>query len=307
MTLLRRNDGQATVLAAAFMVGAIGLTAFVLDVGSWFHAQRASQSTVDAAALAGAQVLPTDPSQATSLATNFANKNGGVAGASISISSTYNSNDTITVAQTRSAPGFFANLFGISTVNVSAHATAISEVPDEALLAAPIAVNIKHPMLSGPGCPCYGQLTTLPLGKAGAPGAFALLNLDLNNQNGTVGASTLGDWIANGYDGALPLGSYFSDPGAKWNDNPIQAAIQGKYGKELLFPVYDTLSNQGSNADYHVVAWAAFHITGSTASGTSGSITGYFTKVNWNGVILHKKGNGQPVPDLGVHTVALID
>jgi hypothetical protein len=276
MTILRRNDGQATVLAAVFMVGAIGLTAFVLDVGSWFRAQRASQSTVDAAALAGAQVLPDDPTQARSLASDFANKNGGVAGATITVSDTYNPNDTITVSQTGSAPGFFSNIFGISTVNVSAHASAVSEVPGEALYAAPIVVNIKHPLLSGPGCPCFNQQTTLPLGKTGAPGAFAMVNLDLSDQNGTVGASTLADWIDNGFDGALPIGSYFSDPGAKFNDSNIQNALQFRYGSELLFPVYDKLVNGGSNADYHIVAWAAFHITNVQASGTGGSITGWF-------------------------------
>ena len=46
------------VLTALFMVVMVGMTAFVVDVGSWFRAQRATQSTVDAAALAGRSGAP---------------------------------------------------------------------------------------------------------------------------------------------------------------------------------------------------------------------------------------------------------
>ena len=58
MKNLRSESGQVMVLTALFMVVMVGMTAFVVDVGSWFRAQRATQSTVDAAALAGAQALP---------------------------------------------------------------------------------------------------------------------------------------------------------------------------------------------------------------------------------------------------------
>lgn len=307
MSRLRRDDGQATVLAAVFMIGMLALAAFVLDVGSWFRQQRASQSTVDAAALAGAQGLPSDPSKAYDLATDFANKNGGVAGATITISSKWNPNDMITVSQTGSAPGFFSKILGIDSVNVSAHASAVVAIPGEAKFVAPITVNIKHPQLSGPGCPCYGVPTTLPLGKTGAPGAFALLNLDPTDINGTVGSSTMASWLTNGYDKNLPLGEYFSDPGTKYNDSKVQAALQSRFKSDMLFPVYDTLLNGGSNAQYHIIGWAAFHLTDASASGTSGSLTGYFTNVFWQGVVSTSGPPSPAIPDLGVHTIALIN
>ena len=40
------------------------MAALVIDVGSWYHAQRKLQTAADAAALAGAQELPTQPSTA---------------------------------------------------------------------------------------------------------------------------------------------------------------------------------------------------------------------------------------------------
>jgi Flp pilus assembly protein TadG len=307
MNRLRRDDGQATVLAAVFMIGMLALAAFVLDVGSWFRQQRASQSTVDAAALAGAQALPANPSNAYDLATSFANKNGGVAGATITIASKWNPNDMITVSQTGSAPGFFSKILGINSVNVSAHATAVIAIPWETKYVAPITVNIKHPQLSGPGCPCFGVKTTLPLGKTGAPGAFAMLNLDPTDDKGTVGASTMASWLSQGYDKNLPLGEYYSDPGAKFNDSKIQDALQSRFNSDLLFPVYDDLISSGSNAQYHIIGWAAFHLTDESASGTEGSLSGYFTKVLWQGVVSTKGPHSPAIPDLGVHTIALID
>ena len=114
MTRLRSADGQVTVMAAVLMVFLVAMVAFVLDVGSWFRQQRISQSTVDAAALAGAQALPNDPGSATTLASTFANKNGGVLGATITIGSKWNPNDMITVKQTKSATGFFSKVLGIN-------------------------------------------------------------------------------------------------------------------------------------------------------------------------------------------------
>jgi hypothetical protein len=307
MKLFRRDEGQVTVLTAVFIVVLLGMTGFVLDVGSWFRQQRLSQTTVDAAALAGAQALPGDPSAATASATSFATKNGGVAGLSIVVKTKWTPNDSISVTQNAPASGFFSKLFGINTVNVGAKATAVIEPPSEARYVAPIVVNIKHPFLSGPGCPCFNVPTDLPLGKTGAPGSFTMVNLIPEDDKGTIGTSTLADWIQNGFDSYLPLGVYFSDPGASFNSSAIQNALQNRYFTDLLFPVYDTLIGTGSNAEYHIIGWAGFHLTHTDASGSDGDLSGYFTQVIWQGLV-SKAGPFDPdIPDLGVRSVALID
>ncbi|HEY6963565.1 MAG TPA: pilus assembly protein TadG-related protein [Gaiellaceae bacterium] len=306
-SVFRKQDGQATVMAAVFMIGLLGMCGFVIDVGSWFRQQRVVQSTVDAAALAGAQDLPVDPAGAVSDAMSYASKNGGVAGATFSIGSRYSPNDSITVKQTTGANGFFSKLFGIDTVNVGAKATAIAQPAYEVNDAAPIVVNIHHPMLSGTGCPCFNLPTTIPLGKNGEPGSFAMVDLDNTDTTGTVGSSTLSNWITNGFNGYLPLGQYYSDPGAKFSDNKIQSALVGKYGQTLMFPIYDSEIGSGSGADYHVIGWAAFHLTNVQVSGNSGQLSGWFTRVVWDGV-LSPQGPGNPsIPDLGVYSVALVD
>ena len=161
MNTLRREDGQVTVLTAVFIVVLLGMAGFVLDVGSWFRQQRAVQATVDSAALAGAQALPGNPVNATALANNFAGKNGGVAGLNVTISTKWKPNDMISVTQTQSGDGLFSKLFGVNTVSIGAKASAITEIPCAARWVAPIVVNIKHPDLSGPGCPCFNVPTTL--------------------------------------------------------------------------------------------------------------------------------------------------
>jgi hypothetical protein len=303
----RGQSGQSLVLTVVALVSLLAMSALVLDVGSWYRAKRNLQSTADAAALAGAQVLPDDPTKAPGLADDYATKNASdLATKDYSVSSNIVPNDRITVHITRPSPGFFARLLGIDSVDVGARATAQSEGMAAAKYVAPIAVKNTHPMLAGAGCPCFGPTneTTIPVGATGAPGAFALVNL-LNSPQGTSGASTLAAWIENGYQDYLPIGGYFSDPGVKFNSSQIQQALTDRIGTELLFPVYDTLTSQGSNAEYHVIGWVAFHLESISVQGTGGSITGYFTGVTWDGLPATTPTGGGP--NFGAHTVQLVD
>jgi Flp pilus assembly protein TadG len=300
----RSDRGQATILTLVFLVVLLGMAALVLDLGSWYRADRATQSAADAAALAGAQALPSSPANANTLASQYVTKNGGGTSA-VTVSNGLLNSDTVRVNLTRPANGVFTKLFGVRSVTVGSHATARASLMDQAKYVAPIGVNILNPKLKGTlTCPCFGSgnPTTLPLGKTGAPGAFDLLNID--SSHGGTGQSIIADWILHGYDGYLSLGDYFSDAGAKWNANEVQNALRSRLNTELLFPVYDTIKGTGSNAQYHVIAWVGFHLTSFSASGSSGSITGWFTEVVWTGIAA-TKSTGQPY--LGARVVNLID
>lgn len=303
---LRNESGQAILLTVFFLTVAIGAVALTIDVGVWFREQRQAQATADAAALAGAQALPTNPSQAISDAQTYAGKNGGgVVAGDITLRNDYAPNDTIAVTARRTSPGFFSRLFSIDSVTVHASAAARVGVPEQVMGVAPIVVNKLHPMLSGPGCPCFKQETTLPLSKTGAPGAFGLVNLD-QDKNGTVGTPVLAAWVADGFDDFLPLGGYDSDPGAKFNGDAIRAALTERLGTELLFPVYDGLTGGGSNAVYNVIGWVAFHLDAFDLNvhGNSQILTGYFTRVIWEGI---QGTTGKHLPDFGVYSVSLVN
>ena len=301
----RSDRGQATVPTLVFLVVLLGMAALVLDIGSWYRADRATQSTADAAALAGAQALPSSTTNANTLSLQYVTKNGG-GSPSVTFSTKYLTNDTVKVNVTKPAQGIFTKLFGVRTVTVGSHASARASLMDQAKYVAPIGVNILNPKLKGTStCPCFGStnLTTLPLGKTGAPGAFDLLNID--SSHGGTGPSILASWILKGYDGYLSLGDYFSDAGAKWNSSEVQNALNARDNTELLFPVYDTIKGTGSNAQYHVIAWVGFHMTAHEEHGSTGSITGWFTEVVWTGIASTKAAGGQP--NLGARVVNLVD
>ena len=256
----RSERGQMTALMAVSIVAICAMGAFVMDVGSWFRAHRATQSVSDAAALAGAQKLPLDQPGAQALAQEYGDKNGGGI-TQIQFSSNTFANDTISVRAERVAPGFLSQVLGISSVNVGADATARSWNLGSARYAAPFAVDKAHPMLSGSGCPCFNQPTTLDLETVG-PGAFRIVNID----------------------GYMGLGWSYSDPGAKFNPGPLEDALRARSGDELLFPVYDTVREQGAGFEYNIVGWVGFRLSGFNGQGNNSELHGSFTSVTWEGM-----------------------
>lgn len=300
MNRLRHETGQAAVLTVIFMAALLGAVAMVLDVGSWFQAQRATQAAADAAALAGAQALPENTGTASALAVQYLGSNGGGAG-EYTFSSKNVANDTITVEVERQADGFFAKLFGIDSVDVHAKASARTGNPDQARYAAPIAVDRAHPLLNCTPLPCFNQATTLDLKKTG-PGAFRLLNLD--GTKGGTGGKIDEAWILRGYDEYMPLGWYGSDPGAAFNDSKIKDALNIRIGDELLFPVYDAVKEGGANFEYRVIGWVGFIVTDFTANGSKGTVDGYFVRMIWEGI---QGDSGSASEDFGVRSVELVE
>ena len=312
MTLFRNERGQATVLTVLSITALLGMAALVLDLGSWFQAQRATQAAADAAALAGAQAAPDEPATATALAAEYLGKNGGGAH-TVTFSSKFVANDTITVEVKREAPGFFAKIFGIDSVQVGARATARASGMEQARWVAPITVNINHPALNcgstnGKPDPCFGQPTELNLlnlhspGSGDAAGAFGLINLD-RGVSGAIGADDMADWVSHGFAKNMPTGIYYSVPSAMFNDVKFKGALDFRMGDVLLFPIYKTLVESGSNAEYDVVGWVGFRVASFQAGGNSGKVQGAFTEVIWEGV-QSTTGAGM---NYGVRTIQLVE
>jgi len=314
MNRLRSNSGQAAVLSVVFMAALLGAVAMVLDVGSWFREQRATQSAADAAALAAAQALPENTGMASALGAQYLGSNGGGA-SEFSFSSRPIANDTITVKVTRQADGVFSKLFGIDSVDVHAKASARAGGLTAAKWVAPITVNIAHPQLNcgfsnGKPVPCFGQQTQIDLehlhkpGEGEAAGAFTLINLD-RSSGGNVGASTLGEWIVHGFDQYMELGGYNSVPSAMFNDSHVKGSLDARMNGDpvLLFPIYDGITGSGSTATYNVVGWVAFHVTNYNASGNTGKLNGYFKKVIWEGIQSQSGGN----LNYGTTTIELVE
>jgi hypothetical protein len=303
--------GQAYVVTVLFLTVLLAMTAAVLDVGSWYRAQRAVQATVDAAALAGAQALPEDQFQAEALAKEYVEKNGGnLSALEINFSTKVSGTDTIRVRGERAAPGFFSRIFSIDSVTVGARAVAQAGGVSEAKYVAPITVNEKHPMLQN--CappPCSGpdydtEIELLNLHKPGggdAAGSFGLIDLRADG-TGNPGANELAEWMEKGFDQYMPLGDYDAAPSTNFNNSQFKGALDLRIGTEVLFPIYRTLKGPGTNAEFEIIGWVGFVPSKFVASGDKGKVFGYFTKVIWEG-ILAESGD----PSFGLKTVSLVE
>jgi hypothetical protein len=307
MSALRAEGGQVAVLGVLFVATLLGMTSLVLDVGAWFREDRRLQATADAAALAGAQLLPSDPAGAFDTALAYAAKNGGgVSPADVSVSTSMTVNDMISVSARATAPGIFSKLFGIFSVSVGGDAAARAASLGSARWAAPIGVHEQHPLLQCQPDPCFGQTTVLPLAdlkdaqSANAAGSFGLIRL--NRDPGSIATSTLASWMREGYDGLLSPGPYGAATGAKFNSSDFKQALGERLGDEVLLPVYRSVAGTGANAVFDVVAWAGFVPLSFEGAGSSGRITGHFTRVTWSG----NENDDPNAPDYGARTVLLV-
>ena len=307
MSRLRNERGQVIVLTVIALTVLLGMSALVLDVGAWFRTKRQLQATADAAALAGAQALPDAPGTAQGMAVTYADKNGGgVLAGDVTITSTYNGNDTIAVAAKKNQPGFFSRVFGVNAVDVGAKAKALVGVTNQAMYVAPMVVYCDHQYIhncnNNGHMPDFGHQTTLNYDPMGAPGAFGMLNLG-GGQN--PGSSEEAQWIDQGFNQYLDVKkNYRSDPGAKFSSQNIQGALQDRVGTVLLFPVYQTLTGTGQNAVYYVIGWIGFYLQSYTVHGNNADLTGYFTTYIAHGVLASSGSNGPP--NYGVKSIQLI-
>jgi Putative Flp pilus-assembly TadE/G-like len=305
MTRHKQDSGQAYVISILFLAVLLAMAAAVLDIGSWYRADRSLQATVDSAALAGAQALPQSTGNASALATQYATKNGGGT-MNVTFKSKVVPNDTITVSGSRQAPGFFSKMLGVNSVTVHATATARVGGLSAAKWVVPIVVDEKHPKLQCNPNPCSGatELNYLHLKNNGTPdgsGNFGFINLT----GGSSGSSDLGNLIENGWDKYMNLGDYDAITGNMFSSTNIGDKLNARIGDVLLFPIYRKISGTGTGAHYEIVGWAAFKLTGMDLQGNNEKLFGEFVGVTWDGIQAESASSAGV--DFGVKNVSLVD
>ena len=200
--VLRNERGATAILVAVAFPALIGLGALGVDAGFVFSAQRALQASASAAALAGAQVIGTGGTAITEAtaygATGSLNGNANLTNVTVaatlkcytSIGLACSTNQTpscavasancagtsgangIQVVQTAQVPTFFARVFGINTVNISASASASMRGGVPTPLNVAIIVDTTASMGSAPTGPaataCSGYSTAIACAVDGA-------------------------------------------------------------------------------------------------------------------------------------------
>jgi Putative Flp pilus-assembly TadE/G-like len=301
LTRIRCDSGQAFVLVAVALTALVGMAALVLDGGSWYHAQRKLQTAADAAALAGAQHLPTEQSEARTVALDYAQKNyAGIPTPAVSFPDVA----TINVSAMAKAPGIFARIFDIDEVTVRAHAQARVFAPSELKNVAPVAVHRdKACIVTNPDC--FGQPVTMTFDELDVTNSkFGLLDLD---RDGNAGAGDMKCWIEKGYTEKCGDTNYLpvdvDYPDASGEKNGIKQELEKAATDErvLLFPVFDNAGATG----FHVIGWAAFVIDEVVKwAGQEHAFTGHFVTFIATDVAA---GNPitDPSKDFGVHVITL--
>ena len=137
---LRDEGGQALIFAAVAMVGVFAVAGFVIDTAQVLQLRRELQSSTDAAALAAAQALP-DTAGAITAANAYSSIVGGINRRpnhpTVTMAAGYplakcltssgvrcNPYNAIVVRQESDVPTFFAGVVGLTTVHITATATA---------------------------------------------------------------------------------------------------------------------------------------------------------------------------------------
>jgi Flp pilus assembly protein TadG len=222
---LRRESGQALILAAAAMVVILGMAAMAIDVGMFLQEKRDLQNAADAAALAGAQDLPTSPANAVTNATTWAGENGIGAGEleGVTVSTTYVANDTITVQVKRDVPWLFARVLGRGSDTVRADATARVGSPSVASGVMPWSL-----LESAKAGATYGQEVTLKYSAGeGESGAQCNNSVD-DDGDGNVNDGCPAKGPAE--SGAQCDNAVDDDGDGKVNDGCPSAGSSGNYG-----------------------------------------------------------------------------
>jgi len=300
-----KQSGQAYVITVLFLAVLLAMAAAVLDIGSWYRADRSLQATVDAAALAGAQALPGSTANASALASQYATKNGGGT-INVTFKSQVVPNDTITVTGSRPAPGFFSKVLGVNSVTVHANASARVGGLSAAKWVVPIVVDEKHPKLQCNPNPCSGdtELVYQHFKANGSPngaGNFGFINLTGQGQ----GTSDLGNLIDNGWNQYMDLGDYDAITGNMFSSSHIGDKLDARIGDVLLFPIFRKLTGGGTGAHYEIVGWAGFRLTGLDLHGTNEKLFGEFVSVTWDGIQAETASDAGV--DFGVKNVSLVD
>ncbi len=214
------------LLASALPV-LIGISALATDVMTYYYNWFAVQRGVDAAVLSAANYLPNYPSQAISTAQSYATANG-IQPTEIASVTTGNANSTISMTANRTVPMYLARIFGISSGNLSASATAQITTVGAVQGLEPLGVDYRTQYT-------YGQTLYLHHGMIG-PGNWGELAL------GGPGTCIYTDNLQNGYSGIVQTGDWIS---TETGDDPYntQSGVNYRINEGLQTDPGGTLAN----------------------------------------------------------------
>lgn len=298
------EKGSALVLVAINMVILLGFAALVIDVGFLAASRHKLLNAVDAAALAGARELPSNPDRARAVAAEYASLNGAE-----SIEAEVSPDNTsLTVKARKELSYFLAPVLGFRRGEAQAQATARIGGIRAVKKAAPLAVpwhdyqfGAKYTLKQAAG-------QESPLG----PGNYSALSL------GGTGANKYEDNLKYGYPGWLKVGDVVPTETGNMS-HPTRRAIEYRIAlcqhsppctpeqfepdcpRILIVPVYDPSTVGGGQVtSITIIGFAAFLVEQVKGEGNQNYIEGYFIRT-----IVAGEADPQQ-PDYGLEGIKLV-
>lgn len=288
----------------------VAMIALTFDFGKWYQTHRNLQAAADAAVLAGAYDLP-DTATARASATNYANLN--VSGLDSAPNPSTPDTTTIEITLTKTVASSFAQLVGVTSKTITAHARAQIGTPGSMKNVVPIGIKStvacatdSTGCFQAPKTLTFDDSTTTSFGSS----TWGLLDLsggsaNTNSCSGNVGEGTQSGWITGGYPGTLSVNNYFG--ATTGQRTSIRNALNAVVGTMLLIPVFDTsnLAWCGNKGGFHVIGWAAWVIDQAISNADWNPhlkiLHGHFVTFIPTDVV------SQPgVPGFGVKTISLV-
>ncbi len=299
MSQLRNERGAILVIAAFSMMAFVTFFSLIVDFGHIFVTKAELQNTADSAAMASIiEVLLGGEATAAQAALDFGQAHQ-VANAPILV----NPNDIVfghydldlsqfepnalptngvqvTARKAEGAlsgplPLLFARLFGEDFTDVNAVSLAVLDNRISGLTVTnqllPFSVHEDLVDSDGDGEFDIGNVVDIYPHNI-TSGNFGLLDLN----SGSNGTPDIRDWIENGYDEGEPFlippgGSLQIEGNPGIHGSSFSDALESIIGQERFLPVHDSVTGQGSNTIYNVVAVVAvriinFQLTGSQSN-----------------------------------------
>jgi Flp pilus assembly protein TadG len=240
-----------TVLATVMFV----MIAFSVDIGSAVAITRSAQNSADAAALA----VATDCSRTGSPSSVAPFLTNGQVPATMVPACNSGGTGAVTVTVSRTNDWTFGKLVGLTTYTKSRSGTAKWGALGSSTGLFPITIstcaftiqfNIKVTLHSHNAAGCSNPA-----------GQFGFINGGCVNQT-IVAGQTLPGTTGNNLNGT----------------GCTEASLNALLNTDVLVPVWDTATGQGSSARYHILAYAVFHLTGWSTNGNSYGVGGTLGK-----------------------------
>ncbi|WP_428911921.1 pilus assembly protein TadG-related protein [Niallia sp. Krafla_26] len=278
----KNEDGAVIVLVALSMTVFIGFLALVIDMGSLYLEKNRLQKIVDAAALAGAQELPSHFSKAKveidkTIQLNNSNPNNF----SINTNADYT---MIEVTGTKKATFYFAKALGFDEPDITAKARVELQALTSGKGAIPLGVQPTTNL-------SFGTLQVLKVSDSanGNFGAIALTG---------PGAKDYKTDLTNGYQFELKIGQILNTqtgqlagPTKEAVDKRIASCPNATYltyptgcSRVVLIPIYEPVqTDQNQIKQVRIVGFGTFFLEGVSSTSGGAEVTGRFIRYSQSG------------------------